>query len=148
MRHLLLPLLLAMGMASASEQDVYKWTDTQGVTHYSDQQPANPTARPVSLAPSRVISSQQMVETFSEEKPTTTSDHQLTTEQEAELAALEIQASDAAQAQAEDVHPEITVYTWTDQHGVKHYGNREADHENATAVDLNPSLDTTANTPD
>jgi|CXWL01.1.fsa_nt_gi glutaredoxin len=44
-------LLLAALAGSASGQEVYKWTDAQGVVHFSDRKPAGQTAQGVQIAP-------------------------------------------------------------------------------------------------
>jgi glutaredoxin len=42
-------LLMAILAFSASAQEVYKWTDDQGVIHYSDRKPAGTSAQAVQL---------------------------------------------------------------------------------------------------
>lgn len=48
---LLLPAVLASAAATGSAEEVYRWKDARGVTHYSATPPAGTTAQPLTLSP-------------------------------------------------------------------------------------------------
>jgi hypothetical protein len=124
MRALLLPLLLlAVGVANSSQQDLYRWTDNQGVTHYSDQKPIDQMVSPVVLSPIKVIPSQQAAGTLMGQRSETTSTNGSTVAEEADLAALELHATDGSGTPSAPTRHTITLYSWTDEQGVQHYGN-------------------------
>ena len=124
MRALLLPLLLlSVGVANSSQQNLYRWTDDQGITHYSDQKPLDRMVSPVVLAPIKVIPSQQAAGTPMLQRSETTPTHGSTVAEEADLAALELHATDGSGASSEPTRHTITLHAWTDEQGVRHFGN-------------------------
>ncbi|MDX1252482.1 MAG: helix-hairpin-helix domain-containing protein [Gammaproteobacteria bacterium] len=53
MKHFLFA-ILAISLTTPSAADVYKWVDSKGVTHYSDDAPSRAT-RPIDLPPPAVV---------------------------------------------------------------------------------------------
>jgi hypothetical protein len=124
MRALLLPLLLlAVGVANASQQNLYRWTDDQGVTHYSDEKPIDRMVSPVVLPPIKVIPSQQPASALTGQQSETAPSHGSSVTEETDLAALELNTTDESRVSSESARHTITLYSWTDEQGVKHYGN-------------------------
>ena len=127
MRALLLPLLLlAVGVANASQQDLYRWTDDQGVTHYSDEKPIDRTSSPIVLAPLKVIPSPQPTSTLMVKQSQTAPARGSNMIEEADLAALELNVPDDSRTSSTSARHTITVYSWTDEEGVRHYGNNNS----------------------
>lgn len=68
-----LALLMALLAFSASAQEVYKWTDDQGVVHFSDRKPADQSAQSLQLeaAPASTPAAQAPVPGVAEEPAAT-----------------------------------------------------------------------------
>lgn len=68
MKHILFA-LIALTLATPSTAEVYKWVDSKGVTHYSDDAPDHAT-RPIDLPPPAVVDrSPRRQETVASSRP-------------------------------------------------------------------------------
>jgi hypothetical protein len=162
MRSLLPLLFLAAGSAAAAQQDVYKWTDDEGVTHYSDPKSASQQAKPVVLPPLDTVVSlglrpppadpslevlpgeaaelNQPVEPDEFGMPEVSAEFEESTElSESDFAAIEFQGQTGEPVRdTAPVRHEISLYRWTDAKGVAHYGNQPPGNVGANELHLEP----------
>ena len=154
MRFFLIPvLLLITGVTSvvAKEEVVYRWTDKQGVTHYSDKKPDNQQVREVTLAPLYEIPAtpsprqepviprefatprQEPVPALEAETASEPSSAALTERHETELATDLTSPALSEGTPEQRIEPpqkasgrqRIVLYTWVDKQGVRHYSNQK-----------------------
>jgi hypothetical protein len=64
--------LLVMTFPVAAQQEIYKWTDAQGHTHFASQPPENIPAEPLNLSPQPVtVTAGEKVYTWTDEQGNT-----------------------------------------------------------------------------
>ena len=126
MRSLLPILLLVSSAVVAAEQDIYKWTDARGITHYSDERPADQQVKQLQLEPEDLFSTQRISSLNTNRQRLEHSPGEPSSG--TDFAAMEYQEKLPI--------PKITLYTWVDNQGIKHYTNTPPNDKQLKPVEL------------